>query len=109
MSAAAEWVEGLTEAIQSFTRSRGAWPVVAIHLLTESFYVQKATPGPGQTFVTFDAFPDTPPTEALAAMIEGSAGGYYTARVVIVGLQDIRKVELLNEPRDRAEVFGFHA
>lgn len=109
MSAATDWVDGLTEAIRSFTRSRGS-PIVAVHLTTETFHVQKVTPGPGDLFVTFDAYPDVEPGDAvLAAMVEDRDGERHTARVVLASLSEIRKVELLHGAPGPAQTIGFRA
>jgi hypothetical protein len=108
MSAAEDWVNGLTESIREFSRTRGS-PVVRVHLNTESFNASRVAAGPGDLFVTFDAFPDVEPGPAvLAAMVQDRDGEYHTARVVIASLHDIRSVELLHEP-ERTRTIGFRA
>ena len=110
MSAASDWVDELNEAIRSFGKSRSTTPVVVVHLTGERFAACRATPGPGASFVTFDVYPDAEPGAAvLAAMVRDSDDKYHTARVVIVALHEVRKVEILLESPKRSESFGFRA
>jgi hypothetical protein len=77
-------------------------------LNTESFNASRVAAGPGEMFVTFDAFPDVEPGPAvLAAMVQDHDGEYHTARAVIASLHDIRSVELLHEPPERTKTIGF--
>jgi hypothetical protein len=109
LSAASEWVDGLTAAIYEFSQTRGS-PVVVVHLAAEAFRIQRTTPGPGDQFVTFEAYPDVVAGDAvLATMIRDDEGNYHTARVVLASLQEIRSVDLLHGTTEQVRTYGFRA
>jgi hypothetical protein len=109
MSAASDWVDGLSAEIREFSRVRGT-PIVEVHLADGLIVkVQQARPGPGDLFVSFSVFPDVEPGEAvLAAMVKDRDEEYHTARVVVASLHHVIRVELLHD-LPAAKTVGFQS
>jgi hypothetical protein len=108
MANAADWVEGLMQAVADFERTRGAInPGVRLSLTDgESFFLSNARPAPGEELLILYPYPPGMTTDLPV----GEDGYPVMPRVVIVSPQAIAKIELMAVPPGQREArFGLHA
>jgi hypothetical protein len=89
VSRVSDWIAGMRHSIREFAESRQcSRPLVRVTLDDgEQFFLQTMTPGPGDDFATFSVYQ---PNDEMA-------------RLVVLHLDAVRKVELLKEPPSATE------
>jgi hypothetical protein len=89
ISQASDWVAGMQRSIREFAQSRRCpKPLVRMTLDDgEQLFLRAMTPGPGDDFVTFTVYE---PSDEIA-------------RLVVLRLDAVRKIEMLTKPPNAAE------
>lgn len=99
-----EWFNEFHAALREFAATRGAVsPVVRIIFLDNTnVYAQGLRPGPGDGYVTIQAYPENP----MEDMVATTKGPPLTPTVILAPFPSIKRVEFLVDVPEHGE-FGF--